>query len=211
MAIFAVVTATASPSSTTSPPCCCWPRSRCSCQGTGNRPRALPDHRGIASQIGGTATLIGDPPNIMIGPRAGLDFHGFPSSTWPRQLYIMAAWMLVWKVLFGNRLQVGPAQKARILAIEGRRPSSRTASLAKSLVVLALTILGFMLHGFWATNRPPWPCSAPRHCCSFRRGPAAGPGGSGMAHQLFLHGPFHHHGGTVKAGSSNTSPSKSSP
>jgi Na+/H+ antiporter NhaD/arsenite permease-like protein len=102
----------------------------------------------IASNIGGTATLIGDPPNIMIGSKAGLDFMDFLVHLTPAIVIIMAAWMLVWKVLFGNRLQVGPAQKARILAMKEGALIKDRVLLAKSLVVLALTILGFMLHGF---------------------------------------------------------------
>ncbi len=102
----------------------------------------------LASNIGGTATLIGDPPNIMIGSKAGLDFVDFLVHLAPAVLVIMIAWMLVWKVLFGHRLHVGEKQKARILGMNERALIKDPKLLAKSLAVLVLTIVGFMLHGF---------------------------------------------------------------
>ncbi|EFL51125.1 Citrate transporter [Solidesulfovibrio fructosivorans JJ]] len=101
----------------------------------------------LASNIGGTATLIGDPPNIMIASKAGLDFMDFMGHLAPAIVFIMIAWMLSWKVLFGKRLHVGEAQKARILAMNERALIKDPALLKKSGFVLALTICGFMLHG----------------------------------------------------------------
>ncbi|OLN25814.1 Na+/H+ antiporter NhaD type [Desulfovibrio sp. DV] len=102
----------------------------------------------LASNIGGTATLIGDPPNIMIASKAGLDFMDFIIHLTPAIIVVMAAWMLVWKVIFGKRLTVGAAQKARILAMDERVLIRDPALLKKSGAVLGLTILGFTLHGF---------------------------------------------------------------
>ncbi|MFP5258894.1 MAG: SLC13 family permease [Acidobacteriota bacterium] len=102
----------------------------------------------LASNIGGTATLIGDPPNIMIASKAGLDFMDFLIHLTPAILVIMIAWMLAWKVVFGKRLTVGAAQKARILAMDERALIRDPALLKKSGTILGLTILGFTLHGF---------------------------------------------------------------
>ncbi|KHK02585.1 SLC13 family permease [Desulfovibrio sp. TomC] len=102
----------------------------------------------LASNIGGTATLIGDPPNIMIASKAGLDFMDFVIHLTPAIIVVMAAWMLAWKVIFGKRLTVGAAQKARILAMDERALIRDPALLKKSGAVLGLTILGFTLHGF---------------------------------------------------------------
>ena len=102
----------------------------------------------LASNIGGTATLIGDPPNIMIASKAGLDFMDFIIHLTPAIIVVMAAWMLAWKVIFGKRLTVGAAQKARILAMDERVLIRDPALLKKSGTVLGLTILGFTLHGF---------------------------------------------------------------
>ncbi|MYL82437.1 hypothetical protein GTA51_04700 [Desulfovibrio aerotolerans] len=102
----------------------------------------------LASNIGGTATLIGDPPNIMIASKAGLDFMDFLIHLAPAIVVIMAAWMLAWKVIFGKRLTVGAAQKARILAMDERALIRDPALLKKSGLILGLTIAGFTLHGF---------------------------------------------------------------
>ncbi len=102
----------------------------------------------LASNIGGTATLIGDPPNIMIASKAGLDFMDFLVHLAPAIVIIMIAWLLVWKVAFGRRLVVDPARKARILAMNEKALIKDPVLLKKSGCVLGLTILGFMLHGF---------------------------------------------------------------
>ena len=102
----------------------------------------------LASNIGGTATLIGDPPNIMIASKAGLDFMDFIIHLTPAIIVVMTAWMLAWKVIFGKRLTVGAAQKARILAMDERVLIRDPALLKKSGTILGLTILGFTLHGF---------------------------------------------------------------
>jgi Na+/H+ antiporter NhaD/arsenite permease-like protein len=102
----------------------------------------------LASNIGGTATLIGDPPNIMIASKAGLDFMDFLVHLAPAIIVIMAAWMLAWKVIFGQRLTVGAAQKARILAMDEKALIRDPGLLKKSGLILGLTILGFTLHGF---------------------------------------------------------------
>ncbi|WP_029459421.1 SLC13 family permease [Solidesulfovibrio alcoholivorans] len=102
----------------------------------------------LASNIGGTATLIGDPPNIMIASKAGLDFVDFLIHLAPAIVVIMIAWMLCWKIVFGKRLHVGEKQKARILGMNENALIKDAKLLTKSLVVLVLTILGFMLHGF---------------------------------------------------------------
>jgi len=102
----------------------------------------------LASNIGGTATLIGDPPNIMIASKAGLDFMDFLVHLAPAIIVIMVVWMLCWKIVFGKRLHVGQAQKARILAMHENALIKDAALLKKSGLILGLTILGFMLHGF---------------------------------------------------------------
>jgi Na+/H+ antiporter NhaD/arsenite permease-like protein len=102
----------------------------------------------LASNIGGTATLIGDPPNIMIASKAGLDFMDFLVHLAPAIVVIMAAWMLSWKVIFGRRLAVREELKARILAMNEKALIKDAALLRKSGLILGATIVGFMLHGF---------------------------------------------------------------
>lgn len=103
----------------------------------------------MASNIGGTATLIGDPPNIMIASKAGLDFMDFIVHLTPAIIIIFLFWMLAWKVIFGNRLHVREELKKRVMTLQENEQIKDVVLLKKSLVVLGLTILGFMLHGLF--------------------------------------------------------------
>ncbi len=103
----------------------------------------------LASNIGGTATLIGDPPNIMIASKAGFDFMDFIVHLTPAIIVIMVVWMLVWKVVFGRRLHVKEHLKARIMAMNENELIKDPVLLKKCLVVLGLTVAGFILHGFF--------------------------------------------------------------
>ena len=101
----------------------------------------------LASNIGGTATLIGDPPNIMIASKAGFDFMDFIVHLSPAIIVIMVIWMLVWKVVFGKRLHVREELKARVMAMNENELIKDPALLKKSGIILGLTILGFVFHG----------------------------------------------------------------
>lgn len=101
----------------------------------------------LASNIGGTATLIGDPPNIMIASKAGLSFMDFIYHLTPAIIIIFIFWMLAWKIVFGKRLHVREELKKRVMSLQEKEQIKDPVLLKKSLVVLGLTILGFMLHG----------------------------------------------------------------
>jgi len=103
----------------------------------------------LAANIGGTATLIGDPPNIMIASKAGLDFMDFIFHLAPAIIIIFVIWMLSWKVVFGSRLHVRQELKTRIMSLDEREQIKDPQLLKKSLVVLCATILGFMFHGIF--------------------------------------------------------------
>ena len=103
----------------------------------------------LASNIGGTATLIGDPPNIMIASKAGLSFMDFIYHLTPAIIIIFLFWMLAWKVIFGKRLYVRDELKKKIMSLQEREQIKDPVLLKKSLIILSLTILGFMLHGFF--------------------------------------------------------------
>ncbi|MFT5698991.1 MAG: Na+/H+ antiporter NhaD/arsenite permease-like protein [Desulforhopalus sp.] len=102
----------------------------------------------LASNIGGTATLIGDPPNIMIASKAGLDFMDFIVHLTPAIIIIFLIWMFVWKMVFGNRLRVKEELKLRIMTLNENEQINNPLLLKKSLIVLGFTVVGFMLHGF---------------------------------------------------------------
>ncbi|HEB76756.1 MAG TPA: hypothetical protein ENJ04_10415 [Nitrospirae bacterium] len=101
----------------------------------------------LASNIGGTATLIGDPPNIMIASKAKLDFISFIYNLTPAIIVIMAAFLFVLKLIFGKRLRVKPELRQRILEMDEREAIKDPLMLKKSLFVLAIVITGFVLHG----------------------------------------------------------------
>jgi len=100
----------------------------------------------IASNIGGTATLIGDPPNIMIGSAAGLTFNDFLANLTPAILVCLAGFSLVAWLLFRRELKVPASRKARIMSLDARQAIQNRPLLAKSLAVLAAVIAGFLLH-----------------------------------------------------------------
>ncbi|MBN2139859.1 MAG: ArsB/NhaD family transporter [Desulfovibrionaceae bacterium] len=102
----------------------------------------------LASNIGGTATLIGDPPNIMIASKANLVFMDFIIHLAPVVLIIMLVWLAIWKLIFAKRLHVREELKAQIMAMDERELIQDPALLKRAGVILTLTILGFVLHGF---------------------------------------------------------------
>jgi Na+/H+ antiporter NhaD/arsenite permease-like protein len=101
----------------------------------------------LASNIGGTATLIGDPPNIMIASRARLDFMAFVYHLTPCIIIVMIAFLIVLKLVFGKRLQTTPELKAQVMRMNEHEAIKDMRLLVKSLAVLALVLVGFVLHG----------------------------------------------------------------
>ena len=101
----------------------------------------------LASNIGGTATLIGDPPNIMIASRAHLDFMAFIYNLSPVIVVALIAYVITLKFIFGRRLTVKDELRQRVMAMDEREAIKDPRLLKKSLVVLAITITGFVLHG----------------------------------------------------------------
>ncbi len=101
----------------------------------------------LASNIGGTATLVGDPPNILIGSAAGIDFVTFAANLAPISLVILIAFIgLAW-FLFKKDLQVAKIDPLSIEALDTSKLITNGPLLRKSLVVMAGVILGFLFHG----------------------------------------------------------------
>ncbi len=101
----------------------------------------------LASNIGGASTLIGDPPNILIGSAAGLDFGAFLVNMAPLSVLLLAVYLVAARWLFRDLLTVDPALRAGLLDLNERDMITNPALLRKSLVVLGLTLVGFLLHG----------------------------------------------------------------
>ncbi len=101
----------------------------------------------MASNIGGTATLIGDPPNIMIASKAKLNFMDFIYHLTPVVVIIMLVMLAIMKVFFGRRLKTREELKARIMQMNEREAIKDPVLLKKSLFVLGVVLTGFVLHG----------------------------------------------------------------
>jgi Na+/H+ antiporter NhaD/arsenite permease-like protein len=97
----------------------------------------------FASNIGGTATLIGDPPNIMIGSAAHLSFTAFLANVMPIAVVIFAAQLLVNHVIWGRNLRASVEDRAEIMALNAREAIEDRRLLRWSLTVIGLTILAF--------------------------------------------------------------------
>jgi Na+/H+ antiporter NhaD/arsenite permease-like protein len=100
----------------------------------------------LASNIGGTATLIGDPPNIMIGSRAELPFNAFVEHLTPVILLVLFAFVVTIRFIWGKNMRTRPELKARILAMNESEAITDRPLLRKCLVVVSLMIVGFVLH-----------------------------------------------------------------
>lgn len=100
----------------------------------------------LASNIGGTATLIGDPPNIIIASRAGLSFNDFLIHLAPFVVVLMIVFVALCRWLFRNALHDDEKRVAQVLALSERETIRDRTLLAQSLGVLALVLVGFVLH-----------------------------------------------------------------
>lgn len=101
----------------------------------------------IASNIGGTATLIGDPPNIMIGSAVGLDFNAFVIHLTPVIIVILLATIALLLLIYRKDLQVDEQNRQALLQLNYRDEIKDWQLLRKSLVILGMTIVAFVLHG----------------------------------------------------------------
>jgi Na+/H+ antiporter NhaD/arsenite permease-like protein len=99
----------------------------------------------FASNIGGTATLIGDPPNIMIGSAVGLNFTDFIAELGPVIVFIHIAVLFVLYLFWGRQLTSSAEARARVMAFDERSSITDTRLLRQSLAVMAIVITGFIL------------------------------------------------------------------
>lgn len=101
----------------------------------------------VASNVGGTATLIGDPPNIMIGSAVKeLDFMAFIVNLAPIAIVVMAVYLPLFLLLFRKGLQTTPELKQGLMVMDEKELITDHRLLRKCLIVLALTLIGFFTH-----------------------------------------------------------------
>src|SRR5688572_16476391 len=100
----------------------------------------------LVSNIGGTATLIGDPPNILIAGATDLSFMAFIVNLAPVALVTFAVVTAGLYLAFRRRLQVAPEARARVMELDARRSIEDMAELKRTVPVLVGTILLFFAH-----------------------------------------------------------------
>ncbi|MER7370473.1 ArsB/NhaD family transporter [Nonomuraea wenchangensis] len=100
----------------------------------------------MASNIGGAATLIGDPPNIIIASRGGLTFNDFLVHMAPMVVVLMAVFVGLCRLMFGRHFRHNPERAAEIMALDEREALGDRTLLWQSLSVLVLVMAAFVLH-----------------------------------------------------------------
>ncbi|MBL6468859.1 MAG: ArsB/NhaD family transporter [Mogibacterium sp.] len=100
----------------------------------------------LASNVGGTATLIGDPPNIMIGSAAHLSFMDFLENTGFTVLFILVVLILLMKVVYEKKIELGTVDTGAIEKLDPSKSITNWALMRKGIIVLICVIIGFMFH-----------------------------------------------------------------
>ena len=100
----------------------------------------------FASNIGGTATLIGDPPNIIIGSAAGLSFMDFVVELTPVIAIILVIVLALLAFLFRKKLQASEENMKKVAMIDNTKSIVDKALMIRSTTILGLVILGFVTH-----------------------------------------------------------------
>jgi len=101
----------------------------------------------LAANIGGTATLIGDPPNILIGSAAGIDFLAFAANMTPISLLVLIVFIGLARIMFRKDLQVAEGHALDVESLDTAELITDHQLLRKALIVMGGVILGFLVHG----------------------------------------------------------------
>lgn len=100
----------------------------------------------MSSNIGGTATLIGDPPNIIIGSRAGFSFLDFLNELTPIVTVIYFACIGLLLFIFRKTFVATPEKMAEVASIDNSQTIKDKTLMIRSMIVLGLVIIGFVTH-----------------------------------------------------------------
>ncbi|MCM9083055.1 ArsB/NhaD family transporter [Streptomyces spororaveus] len=100
----------------------------------------------FASNIGGTATLVGDPPNIIIASRAGLTFNDFLVHLAPLAAVLTIVLVLLCRLMFAKHFVYDEKRAAEIMELREREAIKEPRLLIQGLSVLTLVVAGFVLH-----------------------------------------------------------------
>ena len=108
----------------------------------------------LASNIGGTATLIGDPPNILIASHADIDFLTFFLNVGPVAVISLIAFLIALRWLFRGQLQAAPGTRERVMQMDTSQLITDPRLLRITGVVLGFVVAGFLLQGLLGYE--PW-------------------------------------------------------
>jgi Na+/H+ antiporter NhaD/arsenite permease-like protein len=100
----------------------------------------------LASNIGGTATLVGDPPNIIIASRAGLTFNDFLVNLAPIVLVLLVVFIGLARLMFRSAFVADPERARSVMALNEQEAITDHRLMRRSLVVLAGVLTAFVLH-----------------------------------------------------------------
>lgn len=100
----------------------------------------------LASNAGGTATLIGDPPNIMIGSAANLSFMDFLKNTGLAVALVIVFMIVMIRFVYKKEIEVEGLDTSKIMNLDPDKSITDKPLLIKGVVVIVLVILGFIFH-----------------------------------------------------------------
>ena len=100
----------------------------------------------LASNVGGTATLIGDPPNIMIGSAANLSFVDFLKNTGLAVALVIVFMIVMMRCVYKKEIEVEGLDTSKIMNLDPDKSITDKPLLIKGVVVIVLVILGFIFH-----------------------------------------------------------------
>ncbi len=100
----------------------------------------------MASNIGGAATLIGDPPNIIIASKSGLTFNDFVYNMAPIVVLLLLVFILMCRVMFRSAFTYHPESVASLMALDEREAIKDPGLLLRSGIILLAVMIGFISH-----------------------------------------------------------------
>ena len=100
----------------------------------------------FASNIGGTATMIGDPPNIMIGSEAHLSFAAFLLNTGVPCVIILVVLFAMLKFFYGKDMHASDAAIHKVMLLDEKKAIADPKLMKQSIVMIVLVTIGFMFH-----------------------------------------------------------------
>lgn len=100
----------------------------------------------MASNIGGTATLIGDPPNIMIGSAANLGFTDFILNTGLPVIFIIITAIIYFLLLYKKQLVVDEENISKVMEMDEKKAIKDKSLMIKSIILIILVVIGFIFH-----------------------------------------------------------------